>query len=179
MSLSTTQIPIHDCGKPQFCTLCTCTFHIRTFHSPSRSFDDVKSPVLQLCGRQEHAWRHIYDLSCDLWSPDSNLISGNFKILRTHFPFWYISLSSIPGHQMILLTNFHFPAVSISKPLINILQVNREVITETRSYIFRWFASSVVDILLSFGYKITKQKDHLMGSFHLIKKQFLPPAYDA
>ena len=53
------------------------------------------------------------------------------------------------------------------------------MITETQSYIFRWFSSSVVDILLSFGYKITKQKDHLMGSFHLIKKQFLPPASGA
>ena len=50
----TPQIWIFDNKKQYFCTLCTCIFHFLTFWRRSRSFYDVKWPVLQLCGRREH-----------------------------------------------------------------------------------------------------------------------------
>ena len=45
---------IFDNEKHYFCTLCTCIFPLLTFCRLSRSFYDVKWPVLQLCGRREH-----------------------------------------------------------------------------------------------------------------------------
>ena len=48
------QICIFDNEKQHFCTLCTCIFQLLTFWRRSRSFYDVKWPVLQLCGRREH-----------------------------------------------------------------------------------------------------------------------------
>ena len=48
------QICIFDNEKQYFCTLCTCIFHLLTFWGRSRSFYDVKWPVLQMCGRREH-----------------------------------------------------------------------------------------------------------------------------
>ena len=47
------QICIFDNEKQYFCTLCTCIFHLLTFWRHSRSFYDVKLPVLQLCGRRD------------------------------------------------------------------------------------------------------------------------------
>ena len=40
--------------KTVFLHALTCIFHVLTFWRRSRSFYDVKWPVLQLCGRREH-----------------------------------------------------------------------------------------------------------------------------
>ena len=68
----TLQICIFDNETQQFCTPCTCSFHFRRC---SRSFYDVKWPVLQL-------W--AYDVKCstlsaNLWGAGSNLIPGKLE----------------------------------------------------------------------------------------------------
>ena len=45
--------------RQQLCTLCTCSFHFWTSRRRSRSFYDVKWPVLQLCGRHEHMMTNV------------------------------------------------------------------------------------------------------------------------
>ena len=55
----TPQICIFDNEKQYFCTFCTCIFHFLTFCRRSRSFYDVKWPVLQLCGRREHTMTNV------------------------------------------------------------------------------------------------------------------------
>lgn len=40
--------------KQKLSTLCESTFYFRTFPRPSRPFQDVKWPILLLCGRREH-----------------------------------------------------------------------------------------------------------------------------
>ena len=50
---------IFDNEKQRFCTLCTCIFYFLTFRRRSRSFYDVKWPVLQLCGRREHIMTNV------------------------------------------------------------------------------------------------------------------------
>ena len=55
----TPQICIFDNENQYFCTLCTCIFHLLTFWRRSRSFYDVKWPVLQLCGRREHMMTNV------------------------------------------------------------------------------------------------------------------------
>ena len=52
-------ICIFDNGKQYFCALCTCIFHLLTFWRRSRSFYDVKWPVLQLFGRRQHMMTNV------------------------------------------------------------------------------------------------------------------------
>ena len=70
----TPQICIFDNKKQYFCTLCTCIFHLLTFRRRSRSFYDVKWPVLQLCGRLETNIQ--FCLLMPIPSAGSNLIPG-------------------------------------------------------------------------------------------------------
>ena len=56
----TPQICIFDNEKQYFCTVCTCIFHLLTFWRRSRSFYDVKWPVLQLCGM----WWQMFNFVC-------------------------------------------------------------------------------------------------------------------
>ena len=53
------QICIFDNEKHYFCMLCTCMFHLLTFWRRSRSFYDVKWPILQLCGRCENMMTNV------------------------------------------------------------------------------------------------------------------------
>ena len=55
----TPQICIFDNGKQYFCTHYTCIFHLLTLWRRSRSFYDVKWPVLQLCGRRQHMMTNV------------------------------------------------------------------------------------------------------------------------
>jgi len=63
------QICIFDNDKQYFCTLCTCIFIF--WH-----FEDVKWPVLQLCGRRKHLMTNVQFLSSYVPSAGSSLIPG-------------------------------------------------------------------------------------------------------
>ena len=62
--------------KTGFYTLCSCTFHLLTFWRRSRSFYEVKWPVLQLCGRREHMMTNVQFCLLYVPSAGSSLIPG-------------------------------------------------------------------------------------------------------
>jgi len=68
------QICIFENEKQYFCTLCTWIFHLLTFWRRSRSFYDVKWPVLQFCERREHMMTNVQ--FCLVPSAGFNLIPG-------------------------------------------------------------------------------------------------------
>ena len=70
----TPQIWIFDNEKQYFSTFCTCIFHFLTFCRRSRSFYDMKWPVLLLRGRREQMMTNV--LSSHVPSAGSNLIPG-------------------------------------------------------------------------------------------------------
>ena len=77
----TLQICLFDNEKQYFCTLCTCIFHLLTFWRRSRSFYDVKWPVLQLCGRRQHMMTKFnFVFLCP-----KRLFQFNSRTVRTHF----------------------------------------------------------------------------------------------
>ena len=91
-------ICIFDKDKQYLCTLCTCIFHLLTFGRRSRSFYDVKWPVLQLCGRREHMMTNVQ--FCLLISQALVPIS---RVVTTHFS----SIMSLNNWKMIAETRSH------------------------------------------------------------------------
>ena len=72
--------------KNYFCTLCTCIFHLLTFWRRSRSFYDVKWPVLQW--RREHMMTNVQFVSlCP-----KRWFQINSRTVRRHY-------SSIPDFE--------------------------------------------------------------------------------
>ena len=53
------RVCIFDNEKQEFCTLCTCIFHYWKFRRRSRSFHNVKWPVLQLRGRRTLVTKNV------------------------------------------------------------------------------------------------------------------------
>ena len=80
------QICIFDNEKQYLCTLCTCIFHLLTFWRRSRSFYEVKWPVLLLCGRREHMMTDWFQF--------------NSRMVRTHF----LSKMTLNNRKMIAET---------------------------------------------------------------------------
>ena len=73
----TPQTCIFDSEKQYFCTLS----HLLTFWRRSRSFYDMKWPVLQLCGRRQHMMT-IVQFCLHI---SQSWFQFNSRIVRTHF----------------------------------------------------------------------------------------------
>ena len=92
-----------DNEKQHFCTLCTCIFLLLTFWRRSRSFYDVKWPVLQMCGQREHMMTNVQ--FCFLVSQALvPIFELKFQVVRTHFS----SIMTLNNWKMIAETRSYF-----------------------------------------------------------------------